>query len=890
MYYVGKKFLSLLLVFTLVFSMTGLFDNQAFAASRIITVKQDGTGDYTTINDAAQTAQPGDTIVVYGGTYRETVTFPREGNGESSRITLKAASGQKPVITGSNVVTGWAKDSGSTYKLVKDSAYFGDFNPFATKWQAKGSSYSDYFSCGCVYINGTVMSQVFKQSDVYTTPNSWYADIKDSNTTISANFNELNPADKSNSTEINVRKQCITAKWNQGYITIDGLTITHGCGPKTIVFWQTAAKPMDGAIATNGGHNWIIQNCDVTQNRGVAIDYGNGSRMLELQNGGEPKLYGHHIIRYCNVHDNGTNGMMAYRGAYTEIYGNTLYNNNALNTGLLSEAYIKDVSGGFGINIHNNYFYSDQDWAVFPIWLDSECDGCRVSKNLFYCKGNGHGFTYVDSEVNHGWQMYDNNIFVGVGLHIMSASHNYFVNNLWLNIPSDTSRRSWPGIGKWGFVGSEGWDGYQRAMRVMEPGTLDVISTVNDPTSRFETYNRFNKMLNNIFFDNGLYSSSDSTEVSKEQYNSINTEVVLSKAPNVNPDYSGGSWSHPEVGELPIAWVEAKPDTVGKGTIMYGNECDYNVYYGGAQKIGYQYASARGYEADKNSKVVEGGTNSYQITATPDSFKLTLNVDGSCSSLNAPAITGAYLGNTELYQQLGYNFYAPDVNTDYFGNARDSKDTVVGPFANLKAGSNTFDLWPAASTNDNGGSHSHHSSSNSRKSDNGNPNKPDTTFVSDTTKDFQVNGAYQFRITSQNGAIPNFVLGTSGVFYYQLVKTDGNDYYFKLIPVGKSGAQTGIYVNGVKLLVATVGDTVPIVKSDTPARLNVRTGNTYIFKLTSDRKPVFLSGNSSVFQTQFVKASGTDYYFMVKAIGKPGTSAGFYINDSVTPSTVGTVT
>lgn len=151
MYYVGKKFLSLLLVFTLVFSMTGLFDNQAFAASRIITVKQDGTGDYTTINDAAQAAQPGDTIVVYGGTYRETVTFPRGGNGESSRITLKAASGQKPVITGSNVVTGWAKDSGSTYRLVKDSAYFGDFNPFATKWQAKGSSYSDYFSCGCVY-------------------------------------------------------------------------------------------------------------------------------------------------------------------------------------------------------------------------------------------------------------------------------------------------------------------------------------------------------------------------------------------------------------------------------------------------------------------------------------------------------------------------------------------------------------------------------------------------------------------------------------------------------------------------------------------------------------------------------------------------------------------
>nr|WP_319489022.1 right-handed parallel beta-helix repeat-containing protein [uncultured Caproiciproducens sp.] len=887
MKYVSKKFLSFIIALSFVaFSIGGVFDNSAFASSKIITVSQDSSCDYATISEAVQVAQLGDTIIVYGGTYRETVTFPRGGNSESSRITLKAADGQKPVVTGSNAVTDWTKDSNSTYKLVKDSAYFGDFNPFATKWQSKGSNYSDFFSCGCVYINGNVLQQVFKKSDVYTTPNSWFAEATDK-TTIWANFDGIDPTDKNNDAEINVRKQCITAKWNQGYITVDGMTVIHGCGPKTIDFWQTVAKPMAGAIATNGGYYWVIQNCEVTQNRGVAIDYGNGSRMLELQNGGEPKLYGHHIIRNCNVHDNGTNGMMAYRGAYTEIYGNTLNNNNTLDTGLLSEAYIKDVSGGFGINIHNNYFYSDQDWAVYPIWLDSECDGCRISKNVFYCKGDGHGFTYVDSEVNHGWQMYDNNIFVGVGLHVMSASHNYFVNNLWLNVPNDTTKRSWPGTGKWGFIGSEGWDGYQRAMRVMKPGTLDVISTVDDSTSRFETYNRFNKMLDNVFFDNGLYTSSSSVEVSQSVYNGANTEVVLSKAANVNPDYSGGSWSHPAVGGLPIAWVEAKANTVGTGSIIYGNECDYNVYYGGAQKVGYQYASARGYEADKNSKVVEGSGNNYNITATPNSFKLTLNVDDSCSTIKSPAITGKYLGNTELYQQLGYNFYAPDVDTDYFGNARDSKNTIAGPFANLKAGSNTFDLWPvtAAQSSQNNGSHHNNNSSSTPA----NGNQTNAPFVSDTTRDLHINKTYQFKITSQNGIIPTFTLGTSGVFQYQLVKTDGDDYYFKLIAIGQPGAQVGIYVNGVKLLVATVGDTGPVVSSDTPSRLKVVTGKSYIFKLTSDTKPVFNSGDSSVFQTEFVKASGNDYYFRVKAVGKPGSSAGFYINGLKTPSTVGVI-
>ncbi len=701
-----KKSIGMLLLFMTVVCFMGANSNidAKNEFHRIIQVRQHGKADYRTINEAANVAYPGDTIVVHEGIYRETVVFPRGGNNKSSRITLKAAEDEKVIITGSDVVKSneWTPDSGWVYTLVKDNTYFGDFNPFAEKWMSKGSRYSDYFSCGCVYINGNVLSQVFKKADVYTTSNSWFAEVSGDKTIISVNFAGLNPTETNNSTEINVRKQCVTAAWNQGYITIDSLTVMHGCGPKTIDFWQSVAKPMCGAIATNGGYFWIIENCEAYQNRGVAIDYGNGSHMQEIKNGGEPKLYGHHIIRDCNVHDNGTNGMMAYRGAYTEIYGCTLSNNNTLNTGLLSEAYIKDVSSGFGIYIHNNYFFSDQDWAVYPIWLDSECDGSRVSRNIIYCKGDGHGFTYTDSEVNHGWLLWDNNIFVGVGWHILSASHNYYVNNLWLNMPQETSKRLWPGTGKWGFIGSEGWDGYQRAMRAMKPGTLDVISTINNETSRFETFNRFNKMLNNIFFNYGPSgnanvsdygpSNTKASEVSLDQFHNTSAEVVLSDAPGVNPDYSGGSWSHSEVGNLPIAWVEAYQSTVGVGTLTWGNECDYNVYYGGAQKIDYQYAVDRGYEADKNSKVVNGG--SYFITATKDSFGLTLTVDDSCSTISAPAITGRYLGNTTLYKQLGYDFYAPDVNSDFFGNSRDKKNTVVGPFAKLKPGRNIFELWP----------------------------------------------------------------------------------------------------------------------------------------------------------------------------------------------------
>lgn len=158
-----------------------------------------------------------------------------------------------------------------------------------------------------------------------------------------------------------------------------------------------------------------------------------------------------------------------------------------------------------------------------------------------------------------------------------------------------------------------------------------------------------------------------------------------------------------------------------------------------------------------------------------------------------------------------------------------------------------------------------------------------STFVSDTNADFSVNGAYQFKITSQNGIAPSLTVGTPGVFETQLVRVSGNDYYFKLTSVGKAGEKAGIYVNGVKLLAATVGTAAAPVVSDTTGSFKVAKGKTYTFKLTADGKPSFVCGNSSVFLVKFLRQSGKDYFYQVTAVGKPGQAAGFYLNASKKP-------
>ncbi len=161
------------------------------------------------------------------------------------------------------------------------------------------------------------------------------------------------------------------------------------------------------------------------------------------------------------------------------------------------------------------------------------------------------------------------------------------------------------------------------------------------------------------------------------------------------------------------------------------------------------------------------------------------------------------------------------------------------------------------------------------------------TFFSDTTSDFAVKSQYQFKITSNDGKVPNLVAGTAGVFITKLVKVVGNDYYYQLIAIGQAGAKAGIYVNGKKLLVATVG-AFSSVKSDTTLPLSVKAGDSYIFKLTADTKPSFVAGGSA-FKVKFITSDGNNYFYKVTATGKAGMACGFYINDQKTPVTVATV-
>ena len=157
--------------------------------------------------------------------------------------------------------------------------------------------------------------------------------------------------------------------------------------------------------------------------------------------------------------------------------------------------------------------------------------------------------------------------------------------------------------------------------------------------------------------------------------------------------------------------------------------------------------------------------------------------------------------------------------------------------------------------------------------------------VSDTLGEVSVSGAYQFRLTSTNGAVPVVELSSTafrGVFASQ----EGNDYFYKVYAVGQAGQTCTVTVNGtVVARLTAVSSVFGPVFSDTTAPFTVAAGGSYQFRLTAVEKPTMAAGSPS-FTVEYVGNDGFDWFFKVYAVGKAGDGCGFYVNSAPVPVAV----
>jgi len=422
-------------------------------------------GAFRTINRAAAIAQPGDTIVVHGGEYREWVTPRHGGLSDQRRITYEAAAGEHVVIKGSEPVRGWEPAGGTVWKAVVLNALFGGFNPFAEEIDGDWIVYRDTAAprkhLGDVYLNGQSFYEVTSQADVSDPPLRtevlddwtgttdrirepeqtryvWYAEVGADETTIWANFQDADP--NRELVEINVRRSVFyPAEHHLDYITVRGFELAHAASP-----WAPPTADQPGLIGPNWAKGWIIEDNVIHDAKCSAVSLGKEAStghnfatvrgdkpgyQYQLESvfaarhiGWDREHVGSHIVRRNTIHDCGQTGIVGHLGCVFS----TIEDNHIYNIALKREFYGYEIAGiklhaAIDVVIRHNRIHD----CSLGTWLDWQTQGTRVSRNLFYANNRD-----LFIEVSHGPHLVDHNVLASpVSLELFSQG-GAFVNNL----------------------------------------------------------------------------------------------------------------------------------------------------------------------------------------------------------------------------------------------------------------------------------------------------------------------------------------------------------------------------------------------------------------------------------------------------------------------------
>ncbi|HET8960862.1 right-handed parallel beta-helix repeat-containing protein [Nocardioides sp.] len=417
-----------------------------------------------TINAAAALAQPGDTVRVHEGEYREWVTPARGGRSDRRRITYEAAAGERVVIKGSERIAEWAREDGTVWRAEVPNALFGRFNPFAEEvggdWLVH-PPHGRRKHLGDVYLNGRSFYEVDDPAAVSTAPARseavdgwtglaepvldveqtryvWSAEVGEESTTIWANFQGADPTVEL--VEINVRRSVFyPMQHHLDYITVRGFEMAQAATP-----WAPPTADQPGLIGPNWAKGWIIEDNLIHDSKCSAISLGKeastGHNYATLrgdkpgyqyqlesvfsarQAGWDREHIGSHTVRRNTIFDCGQNGIVGHLGAVFSI----IEDNHIHHIATKREFYGYEIAGiklhaAIDVQIRHNRI----DHCTLGAWLDWQTQGTRVARNLFYANTRD-----LFVEVSHGPYMVDHNVLASrVALEVWSQGGAY-VNNL----------------------------------------------------------------------------------------------------------------------------------------------------------------------------------------------------------------------------------------------------------------------------------------------------------------------------------------------------------------------------------------------------------------------------------------------------------------------------
>ena len=408
---------------------------------------------FKTISRAASEAQPGDSVIVHEGVYREWVN-PARGGTESQRIVYRAAPGEKVTISGAEVIKDWENVGGSVWKTVIPNSVFGDYNPY------KDVIYGDWlftidktYHTGEVYLNGksmyeaTLLDGVMKpvqcaeSMDKPWSIHTWFCAADDKETIIWANFQGEDP--RNGNVEINVRPYVFWPEKNLlNYITVKGFTLKQAA-----TNWAPPTALQTGLIGPHWAKGWIIEDniisdskcCGISLGKEISTGHNEWSR-LRVKQGTQrerevifraargnwnKETIGSHIVRNNTIHDCEQAGIVGHLGGvFCLIENNHIY-------GIQMKRQFSGAETG-GIKLHAAIDTTIRENVIHDcyrgLWLDWQAQGTHITRNIFF--NNSQEDLFV--EVTHGPYLADHNLFLSRFNYREMAQGGAFVHNLFI--------------------------------------------------------------------------------------------------------------------------------------------------------------------------------------------------------------------------------------------------------------------------------------------------------------------------------------------------------------------------------------------------------------------------------------------------------------------------
>ena len=397
---------------------------------------------FATINASAQIAMPGDTIIVHGGVYREWVSPARGGTSEEDRIIYQAAEGETVIIAGSELVRGWVKEDNLWRVDIKDED-IGVFkeeirHPIYVEVDESGDGwgwlkYGRWAHRGDVIYRGQGLTEKEKRSDL-STAYSWYIESADGGSTVWANFGDEDPNESG--VELALRPYAFYPTTpGLNYITLKGIVVAN-----VATHWAPPTVPQPGAIGTNGGSHWVIEDNAVIHSRTLAISIGNPTSEADLTKAGS------HVIQNNILLRNGQGGVAGQSWNHDSvIQGNWIEDTN----------YRKEFGGWetSAIKIHNadnvliegniirNVGTADSEiGAAHGIWIDFQNKNVRVTRNVI---ADAEAASILTEANWDGPVLIDNNVVFGGELSTYSSRSDVWVHNLFVDAMGRWENQDW---------------------------------------------------------------------------------------------------------------------------------------------------------------------------------------------------------------------------------------------------------------------------------------------------------------------------------------------------------------------------------------------------------------------------------------------------------------